>query len=102
MRSRWPLSDVVATVFHTVDHHFPIAALREILLHRLINTVCVADQDREVLLENVVEPLPDLRIQPRHSARASNKNTCHCLTPSARERDCVNSLHLPLLFECLC
>src|SRR5205807_7874112 len=91
----------VATDVHDVDHHVWVMALCEVPLYGFIGTVCIADQHSKILLHDVVESLFDLRIQPRHSARAGNKYAFHPSTSRTRERDRVNGFYVTLLLKCL-
>jgi hypothetical protein len=66
-----PLPDVVSAHVHTINHHMLVAALGKVPLHRLVRAVRVPYKHLEILLNDVIEALLDLRIASMAGGRPS-------------------------------
>lgn len=74
---RGPSSDIVPASIHAVHNNMLVSARCEVLLHRLIGAVGVADEDRAPSLHEVVELVPQGFVQLRDCSRPTNEYAGH-------------------------
>jgi hypothetical protein len=71
------IANVVATfAIHAVDDGVAVSLFGKVALNGLVGAVCIADQDREALLNHGVDPTLHFRVEARQAARPSDEDLC--------------------------
>ena len=60
----WPIAQVIPAMLHAIDRHVFVATAGEVPLDSFVRSVGVADEDRALAADEVVEFVPDDAIQP--------------------------------------
>jgi hypothetical protein len=62
------MADVIAAApFHAKYQHITVVPAAEVSLYSFINTVCIADHDREPFVDDLVDSELDVLVQPRET-----------------------------------